>query len=250
MASSTLTPCPIAKRATNMLTSKAEKLEEPVLWRSPRVAQVPTLERATALYDDIRMSAGRLTDTQMRDFAGPIIRLAFHDALSWQPNETHPHFGGVDGSIHSDANMDEINKLRYTVRDCIASYVREPYPTKISTDYQGVGLHFIAGSCADLAFPETHSLAFAQIASEAYCEPYEEIGWADCWMFVASVFLEACGGPMFDLAGFKWGRKTLNHQGEDGPDASPALCEPGASDTFDALWGCFSSWRYAHAPRT
>lgn len=173
----------------------------------------------------------------MRDFAGPLVRLAFHDSLSFDASLPLDGFGGVDGIIGPfHGNTTHGAQLRYRLQHCLLDYANHPYAAR-SDAIIGDEQHGDAESCEELAYSSTHTMTWASLMAEAWCEPYKELSWSDCWVFASTFFVEASGGPRINLASFRWGRKAFPDELDSEPDA--VSCHPGKNLDFDGLYECF-----------
>ena len=235
-------PCPAARRKTALADTVNSLIDDaastaPKLLRPVRPnARVPSHARANSLVESIKRVAHGLSPKGRREFAGPLLRFAFHDALSF--NMSANALGGADGKTNNQATeRSAIDEMRYLLKDCLTDYAFHP-PEPIDRPYVGNDGHASPSNCTELAYSSTHGLATAQIIAEEWCGPYEEVSWADCYSVAASVLLEAVGGPPLDLTRFRWGRRDWL-EGEPDPDADVGRSTPEKNHGFDALYNIF-----------
>ena len=204
-------PCPgMTKKRLEDEAHVAELYTAERAKRTVRVGTgIPNITRVVALYSEVSGVIAKMDEKLLRDFAGPMVRLAFHDALSANPSRGVT-FGGVDACTGDQVNpyhqsMIEGTRAALEV-GCHREYLYNPVP---SDDSFGADASTAINpqNCADLKYSNLHSISWAAIAMEEYCRYYEELSWSDCWMFISSIFLEATGGPPLDLSTFLWGTR-------------------------------------------
>ena len=146
--------------------------------------------------------------------------------------------------------------MRYALKDCLPAYAYNPWPARPELSKDG---EYLVGNipgqptaCDELAFSPMKTLPLISILAETWCEPYTEISWSDCWVFVASIWLEASGGPALDVRSFKWGRKAEVEGGnaEEGKESFEPVPDLTNFDLYkDKGWDTnripFSVWKFS-----